>query len=430
MSNKEMNEMIDKKDALDFEDEVTTRLDGTEVTPTAEAASADVASDLLEITDEPAASAEPPKEEIPKQYGAPQPLFEDIVPAEFARPEKKERPDPKKEKEAAAAAKKAEKEAEKEAKEAAKRAEKEAKEEAKRQKEKAKYAALIADAESKAVAKAKAEIERDTGEVYDYPEEKPAPAAAQAAPAAAPVVPVAVPAAPANSEKKTGEGNLEPSKSYKRFKKKLRRKYKLDKDYLLSSNDVVPGFVIARGETVIRTYSCLASKKGDGTLCLTNRRLLIDAGERSEIGIDKVSGIKFCKFSRFSFLKFLFWLIFFGLGAAMVALPFIHTQVQIPMITGDAWQSWFNILFYACGAVSLLISLPLFFTMVRKSFYFYVYAREEAPFLEYKSKSFAKREKKGKVYKYMVANAGKESEKAARELGALIIEAKEGRFDF
>ena len=188
--------------------------------------------------------------------------------------------------------------------------------------------------------------------------------------------------------------------------------------------------MIARGETVIRTYSCLASKKGDGTLCLTNRRLLIDAGERSEIGIDKVSGIKFCKFSRFSFLKFLFWLIFFGLGAAMVALPFIHTQVQIPMITGDAWQSWFNILFYACGAVSLLISLPLFFTMVRKSFYFYVYAREEAPFLEYKSKSFAKREKKGKVYKYMVANAGKESEKAARELGALIIEAKEGRFDF
>ena len=38
--------------------------------------------------------------------------------------------------------------------------------------------------------------------------------------------------------------------------------------------------------------------------------------------------------------------------------------------------------------------------------------------------------KKGKQYSFVVTDAGKESEKAARELGALILEVKEGRYDF
>ena len=228
----------------------------------------------------------------------------------------------------------------------------------------------------------------------------------------------------ADSAAKDSEGD-----NYSRTEKHLRKQYHLHKDLLLHSNSVVPGFVIAKGENVIRSYSCLSAGRGDGVLCLTNKRLLINAGERSEIDIDKVSGIKFSRSTHFSFGKFLFWLIFFGLGVFMLLLPSFNSGMNIPGITGESWKDWFGILFYVCGGISVLISLPLFFTMVKKNFYFYVYAREEAPFLEYKSRAYAKREKKGKVYKYTVSKAGRESEKAARELGALIIEAKEGRYD-
>ena len=400
MSNKE-NEFIAKNDLPDFEDEVTVRIGGTP-----EGAPA-IAEESLAVS-EPAVVEEAPKPE----YGAPQPLFEDIIPAERTPSKIEIVPDKKAEKEAAAAAKKAEKDAEKEAK----KAEKEAK-------KKAKIAALIAAVESEAEAKAKKEYEEETGEPYDDPTPEPV------AVADAPVAPdVQQPEKEVPAPKASAQSN--PPKQYSSGEKKLRKRYKMAKDVLLSSNDVIPGFVIAKGENVIRSYQCLAAKKGCGMVTLTNRRLLVDAGERSEIEIDKVSGIKFCKYANFHFFRFLFWLIFFGLGALMTALPFIKEMVEIPGITGESWQDWFSILFYICGPISLIISIPFFFTMLKKTFYFYIYAREESPFLECKNGSYAKRERKGKVYKYTLAKAGKESEKAARELGALIIEAKDGRYNF
>ena len=187
--------------------------------------------------------------------------------------------------------------------------------------------------------------------------------------------------------------------------------------------------MIAKGENVVRSYRCLSSKAGDGTICLTNKRLLINAGERSEIGIDQVSGIKFSNYTRFYFIRFLFALIFIGLGALLLALPSIKDSVSIPYVTGENYKSWFAYIFYPCGGISLLIGLPILFHSIKTSFYFYVYARMETPFLEYKSPVQAKRERKGKVFKYMIAKPGKESEKAARELGALIIEVKQGHYD-
>ena len=292
--------------------------------------------------------------------------------------------------------------------------------------------------EAEAESKAKREIERETGEPYD-----PAPEKAEKAPektaesteekADKPAAPVAAAVAGAAEDSKSDDkrGSAAPAeRQYSPYERKLRRQYKMNKDLLLSENDVIPGFVIAKGETVIRSYRCLATSKGDGTVCLTNKRLLVNASERSEIEIDKVTGIKFSKFSNFSAVKFLLWLIFFGLGVFMLLLPKFNSGMNIPMITGENWKNWFTYLFYSLGGVFVLISIPLFFSMLKKTFYFYVYAKEDAPFLECKSGSYAKRERKGKVYKYMVAKAGKESEKAARELGALIIEAKEGRYDF
>ena len=470
----------------DFDDEVTARIENgpaaVEEVPVSEpsvneAAPADSAP--VEIEEAPAAEpiseASEPAAETPTtepvveersepQYGAPQPLFEDIIPAGFAIDEEKRKAAEERAarvaaeaaereaKEAEAARKREEKEAEAARKKAEKEAAKEAKLQAKEDKKRAKTAALIARVEAEAEQKAKREIEKETGEPYELPSAKPeapaeapvlaavvpvpaetpieeVPATEDAEPeAAAPAAPAAQPeSAPAPADVKTE--NPAPVRQYSSYERRLRRKYKIDKDPLLKENDVVPGFVIAKGENVIRSYDCLASSKGDGILCLTNKRLLINAGERSEIGIDKVSGIKFSKYSRLSFVKFIFWLFFFGLGAFMVALPFVQSGMNIPFITGDSWKEWFTYLFYGCGGVSVVISIPLFFSMLKKTFYFYVYAREESPFLEYKSRAYAKREKKGKVYKYTITKAGRESEKAARELGALIIEAKEGRYD-
>ena len=225
-------------------------------------------------------------------------------------------------------------------------------------------------------------------------------------------------------------GNAPQTREYTKHEKKLRRKYRLDKDILLGNNDLIPGFILAKGENVVRCYHCLDSRKGDGTICLTNKRLLINADERSEVSVQDVAGIKFAKNTYFSFFKFLFALIFLGLGAFMIMLPFFHTGMNIPFITGGSWKSWFFYLFIACGAVSVLISLPLWAKMVKRSFYFSIYVRDSAPFLECKSASVVKAEKKGTQYTFVLSDAGKESEKAARELGALLIEVKEGRYNF
>lgn len=449
-------------DLPNFEDEVTARIEGDgeesaeiPVVPaspiTLEDTVTDAPSAELLTEDAPDRALAPSAEPVPEtivsdaaeetpatvedrpepQYGAPQPLFEDIIPAGFARDEERRKEaEERAAKVAAEAAAREEKEAEAARKKAEKEASKEAKKQAKEEKKRAKTAALIAKVEAEAEQKAKKEIEKETGEPYELPAKVADRPADDVAAAVGPEMPAPAEASPeASSESTSAAQQAAPVRQYSSYERKLRKKYKIDKDPLLSDHAAVPGFVIAKGERVIRSYECLSTGKGDGILCLTNKRLLINAGERAEIGIDRVSGIKFGKYAHFSPLKFVFWLIFFGLGVFMLLLPSLHAEMNIPFLAGDNWKSWFTYLFYACGGVSVVISLPLFFTMLKKTFYFCVFAREEAPFLEYKNPSYAKRERKGKVYKYMIGKSGRESEKAARELGALIIEAKEGRYD-
>ena len=337
-------------------------------------------------------------------YGAPQMLYEDFIPYEFlhdvppatpnetpAEPEPAPEPEKKK--------KKDKKQAEAEAEE------------------------LLAAVEAELAARAETPPEVPVAPVVTppvVPETQPAHAE--------PVAPQAT--EPEEAENMAEETREPVTREYTPYEKKLRRKYRLDKDALLSANDVVPGFVLAKGENVVRCYSCLNSEKGTGTICLTNKRLLINADERSEVSVSEVSGIKFSKNAYFSVAKFLFALIFSLLAAFMVALPFIHESVQIPFLAGENWKDWFMYLFIACGAVSLVISLPLWIKMVKKQFYFNIFVKDSTPFLECKSSAFVKQEKKGRAYSFLVSDAGKESEKAARELGALIIEVKAGRYDF
>ena len=374
--------------------------------PAAEVAAAEDAVDDAVIAEplavENETPAPAPAEEKPAPgYGAPQMLYEDFIPFEYlhasdAKEEKPaEEPKPKKEK------------AKKPTKEDAILAEVEA-EMASREAESVPEESLPAD---DAVIK---EVPVEQGEIVPIVVAEEEPVQEEAVMA-----------------KKKERAPEEQPRKYSSYEKKLRRKYKMDKDVLLNSNDIIPGFILAKGENVVRSYNCLASKKGDGTLCLTNKRLMINTDERSEVAVNMVTGIKFARNTYFSFVKFLFGFLFLVLGAAMILLPFFRDKVPvIPFVTDDHWKDWFKYLFIACGAVSVLIGLPLWGTMVKKYFYFTVFVNEGAPFLECKSKSFVKSEKKGKQYSFVVTDAGKESEKAARELGALILEVKEGRYDF
>ena len=359
----------------------------------------------------PLAEAEPVAEDTPqpsvapaqadgREYGAPQMLYEDFIPYEYLH----DTPSPE---ESAPVTEEAESDKKK------------------KQKEKNKKPTR----EDELLAEVEAEMESRSAEpepAAPASREAQAPAESTVAlPIAAPTTNAQEPTMANNDQRETAQ-----TRKYNAYEKKLRRRYKIDKDLLLSKNEIVPGFVLAKGENVIRSYQCLASKKGDGTICLTNKRLLINADERSEVEIDKVSGIKFSKNTYFSVAKFLFGLIFLGLGALLILIPFFRSGMNIPFITGENWKSWFFYLFIACGAVGVLIGLPLWLTMVKKYFYFNIFVKEGTSFLECKSKSFIKSEKKGKSFGFVVAGAGKESEKAARELGALLLEAKEGRYNF
>ena len=410
--------LIDKNDLLDFEDEVTAKVQSGAVEESAPTAEQSVTPDIalsdtpvdlpvadpaapeapVEAKAEEVASAPtvepapveaptapdpaPVPEEPQPQYGAPGMLFEDVIPSEFRRNEPQPEPEPEPQPEP---------EPPKEEK-----------------KKKTKEDELLAEVEAEMAARAQ-----------EPPKVQPIP------------VVVAQQPTPQAQEEKPVKQETKPSpqqpREFSEYEQKLRQEYKMEEDLLLSDNTAVPGFVIAKGENVIRTYSCLDSARGEGTICLTNKRLLINTDECVEVGIERITGTKFCRYWTFSFIKFFFGLLFFLVGAAMFALPFVHESVGI---TGDSWKAWYQYFFLGCGAVLILLSLPFFLTMVKKYFYFLVYAQESAPFFEVKSKTILKREKKGDVYKFVVASGSKESEKAARELGALIIEAKDGRYDF
>lgn len=400
-------------------------------------------------------AAETPK---PNGYGVPQPLFEDIIPNNFAMDEKKRREAQELAERAAAAANaraakeeaalsaRAERERVIAEAKAAKEAAKEAKRQAKEDKKKARVLSMIEEAQVPAQQPYTAPMAAPTAPVAPMAPVPPvapvipvapvAPAQQVApippvAPAPTPVAPVQAqaPAAPTQNAAPVPVASA-PMQKFSPYEKKLRRKYRMDKDRLLSSNEVLPGFVLAKGENVVRSYQCL--KRGAGSICLTNKRLLINAGERSELEIDKVSGIKFCKYTIFSFVKCFFWFLFFVIGAALIALPFFRTSLKIPAITtGSNWKKWFTIVFFSCGGASLLISLPFLLTMIKKPFYFFVYAQLDSPFVEAKNGFYAKRERKRKGFRYDIrSKAGKECAKAARELGALILEVKEGRYDY
>ncbi len=349
----------------------------------------------------------------PVGYGAPQMLYEDFIPYEYLH----DTPAPSS----------GESNAEIAAREAALARE----EEENKKKKKEKKEKKPSREEAEILAAVEAEMaSRSDGAPAESISPAPAPVAETPVVPAPPVV-GAVAAEPEEAVMAEETVNTPPAtREYTSHEKRLRRQYKIDTDVLLSANDVIPGFVLAKGENVVRCYNSLDSDKGTGTICLTNKRLLINADECSEVEVGSVSGIKFSKNTYFSFFKFLFALIFLGLGAFMIALPFIKDGVNIPYVTGEAWKDWFKYLFIACGAVSVLISLPLWATMVKRYFYFNVFVKESAPFFECKSKSVIRSEKNGGQFKFLVSDAGKEIEKVARELGALIIEVKDGRYNF
>ena len=357
-------------------------------------------------------------------YGAPQMLYEDFIPYEYLH----DTPPP------TVADTPAENIAREEEEKKKKKKGKE-----KEKKPSREEAELLAAVEAEIAAQSASQPEPPLPQ--ETPVAEPKPPAAQDAATTEPVAPVvavdpipvvtSVTAEPEEADYMDDEVRMnEPvEREYSSQEKKWRRKYKMDKDILLSANGVVPGFVLAKRENVVRCYACLDSAKGDGTICLTNKRILINTDEKSEVAVENITGVKFSKNTYFSFFKFLFALIFFGVGAFLIAYPFLKESMQVAFIE-NIWKDWFKYLFVAVGAVLVLISLPLWAKMVKRYFYFNIFVKESTPFFECKSKAVVKCEKKGGQFTFLLSDAGREIEKAARELGALIIEVKDGRYNF
>ncbi len=204
------------------------------------------------------------------------------------------------------------------------------------------------------------------------------------------------------------------------YQKKLRKKYKLERDELFGNNAIVDGFVLANSEKLLRSYQCLSTANGSGIITVTNKRVLFDAGERTEVPVENIVGIKYARYSHFSFAKFLFSLILIG-GGVFVAL-FLER-----FIGGMSWyKGWLKYASYGVGAVMLLCSIPLL-KWVNKSFYLRFYALQNEAFVSYKGAG--KKKDLGENETSIIAAAGKECSKAAREIGALILDIKAGRYN-
>jgi hypothetical protein len=206
-----------------------------------------------------------------------------------------------------------------------------------------------------------------------------------------------------------------------KINKKLRKKYKIDKDSIFSENDYVDGFILANNETLLRRYDALKVNGGNiGRILITNKRMLFNTSEKAEIPLASVNGIRSAKYWTLNWVKFIFSLIFIGIAA----FAFIYDFTTFDFFQGKAWLIY---IIMGVGAVFALFGLIMLFTFARRRFALKVFISSSYEFITYNSK---KRKKENAIMEsVIVAMPGKELDKMVREVGALIIQSREGYFD-
>ena len=249
------------------------------------------------------------------------------------------------------------------------------------------------------------DIEEETRAI-SAPVEEPAESVAPA------VVPVA-----------NGVKQARPTKVFtkKEEKKNVKKGQKLiSRDEIFSDNEYADGFVLSDNEYVLRRYQAFRPEKGSGRITVTNKRILIDAGEVSEVPVEDVTSIKSKKYTKFSAAKVIFGLLFVLICAGVFVYNFAFGGF-LELVQFD----WAVYCILAGGALFGLIGLIMLFNSKKKHFGLSIYVKGEDMFAEFGTVS-----KKSKVISSVVRTApGKDFDKFRREIGALLIKIREKNFD-
>ncbi|NCA66669.1 MAG: hypothetical protein EOM87_01245 [Clostridia bacterium] len=238
---------------------------------------------------------------------------------------------------------------------------------------------------------------------------------AVAVPAAAPIVAAAT-ATPVHKSKM----HFVTPKNAREYAK-LRKKYKINKDPIFCENDYVDGFILANNEILLKRYDALKVNGGNvGRILITNKRMLFNTSEKAEIPLDEVIGIRSAHHWTLSWVK----LIFSMLLIAAAAFAFVYDFTSFSFIADKAWLVYIII---GLGAVFALIGVILLFTFARKRFALKIFIHSAYEFITYNSKK--KKKENAIMQSVIIAMPGKELDKFVREVGALILQSREGFFN-
>ena len=229
--------------------------------------------------------------------------------------------------------------------------------------------------------------------------------------------------APAVAPVTNGVKQARPTKVFtkKEEKKNVKKGQKfISRDEIFSDNEYADGFVLSDNEFVLRRYQAFRPEKGSGRITVTNKRILIDAGEVSEVPVEDVTSIKSKKYTKFSVVKVIFSLLFVLICAGVFVYNFAFGGF-LELVQFD----WAVYCILAGGALFGLIGLIMLFKSKKRHFGLSIYVKGEDMFAEFGTVS-----KKSKVISSIVRTApGKDFDKFRREIGALLIKIREKNFD-
>lgn len=165
----------------------------------------------------------------------------------------------------------------------------------------------------------------------------------------------------------------------------------------------------------------LINPTGNGIITVTNKRLLCTTNELSETELDNITGIVSKYKSKFSAVKIILFFLLSGLAAACFMAA---TSNVIDLASMWATMpSWFKWVLYSGGGISAISAFFIIITVNKKEFHIQIYTKASQALMSYKgtigkAKHTAIRVRPGKESKYIV-----------HELGAVILEAKSGKYN-
>ena len=180
--------------------------------------------------------------------------------------------------------------------------------------------------------------------------------------------------------------------------------------------DKLQGFVLSNNEHLIKEYKCLkvSNEKKMGYVIVTNKRLLCNAGNITEIDIDNINGFSSQYAFSFMFGQMLKFLVFALLGFIGIAIG-LKLDPALAIIP----YNWVNWIVFGVGCVLGFVSLFFLKGWYGKVFMFSVFAKATSVLEIYSAKRGANF---ANTVKFKPTSTAK---KMGLEIGAVVAEVKE-----